>query len=130
MLEGGDRLTDIHTDIQTDQTERLHEFHRYMELKTKTAFRFISVKIIGISGSVEANFDDFCDFCYFGEAFRANGLFFWRPKLSKIRLFECCFFDVFLSVLFSCFFEILGAQRLHFERHFDSFLGGLGLCKM
>ena len=49
---------------------------------------------------------------------------------SEIRLLKCCFFDVFSSVLFSCFFEILNAQRFHVGRYFDSFLGGLGLCKM
>ena len=50
-----------------------------------------------------------------------------HPKSDFLNVF---FFDVFLSALFSRFFEISGAQRLYFGRHFDSFLGGLGLCKM
>ena len=46
--ERGDGRTDILTDGQTDQTDRLHEFHSYMELKIFVAFLFSKQEYRGI----------------------------------------------------------------------------------
>ena len=91
----------------------------------------VGIEIFRHFGGPGTDFEDFVDFCTKieppGVKKESQNEVILYPKSDFLSV---VFLMFFWSVPFSCFFEILGAQRLNLGKYFDSFLGGLGLCKM